>query len=112
MKAHPKGLGAAILGFVVLVMLPNLPGTRAWLVGLLGDNEAFRFVAASYAIVFFALAAWIWLAAIRHLRTNAGLQGPARVSWTAITYGAFVFGAVAYYFRFIRGESAAGKGPR
>lgn len=101
MIRKPRAVGRAIVTLVVLVMLLNLPGMGDALREGLGER-AFRAVAAAIAVGIFALALSIWFAAIVHLRGNGSLDGRRRSLWHAITYGAFVFGAIAYYVRFMR----------
>jgi hypothetical protein len=101
MTIEPRTVGRAIIALVVLVMLLNTPGVDDALRGWLGES-AFPTGATAVAVVVLALALLIWFSAIAHLRANASLEGRRRSWWYAITYGAFVFGAIAYYLRFMR----------
>ncbi len=101
MTLKPTTVGRAIVVLVVLVILLNLPGVGDALRGFLGES-AFAAVATTIAVGVFALALLIWLSAIVHLRSNGSLDGRRRSWWYAITYGVFVFGAIAYYLRFMR----------
>lgn len=93
----------AVWLFLLLVLGTNLPSAAAWVHGATGSETGFRVVAWAVALTFFGLAVYIWLAAIDHLRHNHRLKRSGRSIWYTVTYGGFIFGALAYYWTFMRG---------
>jgi hypothetical protein len=92
----------AVRSFIILIVLVNVPGAEGWLRGILSSEAGFKAVAWVVAVSAFGLAVTIWLGAIQHLRGNVAISAGQRTYWRAITYGAFIFGALIYYWRFMR----------
>jgi len=102
MPATPKWVRSAVRTLILVIVLINLPGAGGWLRDVTRSEGGFKAAAWLVAVLVFGLVFGIWLAAIQHLRGNVELRGGQRTLWQAITYGAFIFGALAYYWRFMR----------
>ena len=102
MPATPKWVRGAVRALILLIVLVNVPGVDDWLRDVTGSEGNFAAAAWLLAVLVLGLAFGIWLAAIQHLRGNVELRGGQRTLWQVITYGAFIFGALAYYWRFMR----------
>lgn len=95
----------AVWMFILLIIAANVPSAADWVREMTGSDTGFRVAAWALALTFFGLSVYIWLAAISHLRHNQRLQRSGRSLWYAVTYGGFVFGALAYYWKFMRGAA-------
>lgn len=107
MSTTPRWMRVTVRMFLSLIIIVNLPGAEARLRRLLGSESGFKAVAWFVALSALGLAVAIWLGAIRHLDRNAAITGGQRTLWRSITYGAFIFGALIYYWRFMRQSAVA-----
>jgi hypothetical protein len=102
MKVPVHVTRAAMVAFVALAVLANLPQVERAVRSVTGNGAGLRLIGALGGLVFLALAVFIWVMAIRHLEGNALLKRRSRAIWRIVVYGTFVFGGIAYHLRFLR----------
>jgi hypothetical protein len=109
MLIRPSVARIAVNALLALVFVIFLPWTRPWLESLGDDPKMFEAIASGIAVVLLFLVAIVWLAAVLHLQARRDLGAAARGYWSFVVYGLFIFGALAYYWTWMRTTDREGR---
>jgi len=103
MKISSALLGLLILIFIAVLVILNLPGAKESFEAYVPTGQQDT-AGAMIAIVTFLLAGVIWFGAYQHLLSNSSMSEEQRSSWRFALYGGLVFGAIAYFWVYVRRE--------